>query len=505
MQLYKLPPKISQREIEKRVREFKILRKMGLKTTECRCKLTSCAKTINIYDYVLGQIFCSDACMEESNLSLKKYYISLSLEIGSCHTHCKNCNYKYTVEDYLEDRDDYSMCSDKCRGYYKVDSMRDGYYENIKLGNRDNPRCVWCHTNIPPNLNLLTAVFCSEDCHDNYIESMVENSYSTYYNLCDGCGCDFETKIVDLYKCGICRTESNISFDFRIRDEVSSFWLGVFYNIANHEYDSIALYSFNRNMIELVKDRLGIDFDIKTSYHDFNGMYYVRIVGSTVNILQEYGLVANYIERDLPIIDDAMLPYFFSGLLYSSEVESDGIYKYYPMVSKDICLYLSSYLGLSFCYHGSRWCIYEEVKEYDTIDIDMFDMQYGDVLVEPVFERVNHNKLTYTDVEVIDNISRVGMRSVITLGNYKIIVGVSESSINGKKFNWYQSMIIQILFNYIDRAVYRADIINSIGIDITNDNFDKNISRLRKTLVDSGYEIVSVTGGPSTCFLLRRV
>lgn len=492
MHLYKQPSGLNGLVLRKRIKEYAILRKMGLRAEKSRCKNSKCGKYIKISEFINGKIFCSDECMNINNNNTREYYIRLYLETGYYRTNCIRCNYEYTISDYLEDRDDYKFCSDECSRYYVVEDIHRNYYDNIKLGIKKNPQCTWCHRSIPRSGSISNSLFCSEECHDDYIALYMENFNPLLYKVCEDCGNEFEAKSHTASKCISCSYTVPIGFDFKLIDEVSSFWLGVFYNIAEYEYTNITLYSNRKALLETVRSKLGIDSNVGNT---IDGAHSLKIVGGLVNILYDYGLVRNFLERDLPAIPEGMLSYFYYGLLYSSDVESDGINKYYPIVSRDVCIYLSEHFGMPYVYHKGNWCVYEPVTEYDDIDLDSFDIEYPEALIEPELPTFGITKNPNIGVDVIDKINMAGMRDKFRLGHYDIVVSKSESSINGKSFSIQQSTTLKILYHYIGRAIHKNELVRALDMKATNASFTKMISRLRKVIDDSGYEIVSIYGG----------
>ena len=346
--------------VEKRVKEYRYLQSIGEKPKHLpRCKRDGCNKHLKIEEYVMGNVFCSDDCIEKFNRTTFEESMELDAFYGEPIV-CPFCNKDLPLENLLNGK---VFCNDICQKVHNFKTARLRQVELIKRGELEHPRCRMCNKKVPlyKVANRGKPTLCSEECHKQLVIYYNNpNNFIKYHRNCITCGEELITTYRDNVRCYQCKSgASNIGVDCTIVTEELAFALGILYNTGDFLGTHISCYS-SLTVLERLRDILGSTAEIASIRSRMGTVDYEMDLISfpLLRCFYEYGLTINYLERDLPNISSKMLSSFYSGLIYSSDIFMDTEFIYYPMVNRIMSRYLGNYLNLPYVYKNGLWCVY---------------------------------------------------------------------------------------------------------------------------------------------------
>lgn len=382
---YVKPRRLPKKEVERLVAEYKELQANGLKPKNLpRCRLRACSCRIKLEKLVQGFIFCSDECITIFNKKLTfRETRKMIKEKPEERKRCVHCNKYLKAHRYSS-----GYCTDQCHFTSSKKKNVDAFIAMLKQRDIKHERCIVCNKYIPYDVyrkSLRTdANKCSVACKKQFKKNWNNrNNERSYYKHCLTCGIDIVTNDKDFNFCIPCNNFRIVQkpgvyqFDFGFMDQGSAYMLGIFYNVADMNKDEIIITS-NREVCEFVKTVINPPTEIYLDSTD-ERTYILRVPNIPMSkILYNIGLEHEYLERDLPMIEEYLLPLFYDGLMYSSGVFYDLGKKYYPMVSDRICSAISAYKGMPMDYVRGMWCLYEEIDNRDNTD---YGKLYDDMVI----------------------------------------------------------------------------------------------------------------------------
>lgn len=384
------PPILKKSIVDRLVSEYLYLQSIGEKPKNIpRCRLRRCNHRVDIREYVQGRIFCSDRCIKLFNIDKYNTHIRKLYRDKKIRKRCKYCDKYVGVDSIINDK---GFCSMLCVNRHKQKKALNLFKYKLRNNIIERPRCKECNHLVP--LKKITSVspyayrYCSTTCATIAKKRKDNTKHQVqYYRNCESCGDEFMTVLKKKMTCFDCnKMVTNIDYDMKVMDKTSAYLLGIFYNIAGFYDDHIQVYS-RIDVINKLKEILKCTGEEHIPYERGSDIMYgqtdyylLTLVGfQLLRPLHEYGLIRNILERDLPTISFELLPSFYDGLLYSSGIFVDSKYKYFPMVNKRICSYVSDYTKMPMTYMNGMWCLYIEHNIVNNID---YDKLYDDIVGE---------------------------------------------------------------------------------------------------------------------------